>query len=211
MATKKTGGTQAHSKTRVTAKSRAKGSKKPLKVPKRESSLSAKMGKTPGSKSLKSGPKILGRTPLRTKSKGRLKPKPRSTPTPVKKEAAQRGVVEDSRYDAIRKLLEGQKAHMLAEAEGIVVDQLNAEETLPDLSDRASAETDQNFTLRLREREQNLVKKIDEAIERIDMGVFGICEVCGGRIAIKRLKVRPMTTLCIECKTAQEKTERARQ
>jgi DnaK suppressor protein len=78
----------------------------------------------------------------------------------------------------------------------------------PDLGDQATAETDRNFMLRLRGREQRLLKKIDDALERIDSGVFGICEVCGEEIHIKRLEARPVTTMCIDCKTAQEEEEK---
>jgi DnaK suppressor protein len=70
---------------------------------------------------------------------------------------------------------------------------------------------DQNFMLRLKEREQKLLKKIDEALDRITQGTFGICESCGGEISFKRLKARPVTTLCIECKTKQEEDEKVRQ
>jgi DnaK suppressor protein len=79
------------------------------------------------------------------------------------------------------------------------------------LSDQATAEADQNFFIRLREREQRLLKKIDEAIDRINNGTFGICESCGGEISFKRLKARPVTTLCIDCKTKQEAEEKIRQ
>jgi DnaK suppressor protein len=84
-------------------------------------------------------------------------------------------------------------------------------ENFPDLTDQASVETDQNFTLRLREREQKLLKKIDEALERIANGTFGICESCGEEISLKRLEARPVTTLCIECKTRQEADEKIRE
>jgi DnaK suppressor protein len=84
-------------------------------------------------------------------------------------------------------------------------------ETFADPGDQASAEADQNFNLRLREREQKLLKKVDEAIERIQTGNFGICESCGGEISLERLKARPVTTLCIDCKTRQEEEEKIRQ
>ena len=117
-----------------------------------------------------------------------------------------------SPYDAIKKDLERQRALLLREVGLSVGEDLGAgEDILSDLGDRASAETDQNFSLRLRERGQNLVKKIEEAMDRIDDGTFGICEVCGGQIAAKRLKARPVTTLCIACKTAQETEERVKQ
>jgi len=52
------------------------------------------------------------------------------------------------------------------------------------------------------------LKKIDEAIGRIDDGTYGVCESCGEQIGIKRLEARPVTTLCIECKTQQEEDEK---
>lgn len=79
---------------------------------------------------------------------------------------------------------------------------------LPDEVDLASTEAGQSLNLRLRDRELTLYKKINEAIERIDKGEYGICEVCGGDIDIKRLEARPVTTLCIDCKEEQEKREK---
>jgi len=77
-----------------------------------------------------------------------------------------------------------------------------------DFGDQASAETDHNITLRLREREKKLIAKIDKTVLKIDDKSFGICEECGGKISEKRLKARLVATLCIDCKTEQEKTER---
>ncbi len=78
----------------------------------------------------------------------------------------------------------------------------------PDPTDQATMETDLNFDLRIKDRERKLIKKINQALERIKEGEFGICEECGGDIGVKRLQARPVTTLCIECKTAQEQEER---
>ena len=211
MATRKSVRKEAKSKTKITPKSPVKGSKKPQKTQAKQPPLPAQRKKGSGSKGLRSGPKVVSKGPPRTKPKGVPKFKPRSVPASVKKKADQKDAVGSDRYDVIRQILETQRARVLAEARGIVGDELNAEDALPDLGDRASAETDQNFALRLREREQNLVKKIDEALERIDTGTFGLCEICGGQIAMKRLTARPVTTLCIECKTEQERTERAKQ
>jgi DnaK suppressor protein len=80
----------------------------------------------------------------------------------------------------------------------------------PDPTDQASMETDRNFDLRIKDRERKLIKKIDQAINRINEGEFGECDSCGGGISIKRLQARPVTTQCIECKTAQEQEERTR-
>ena len=113
---------------------------------------------------------------------------------------------------AIRRELEQQRKALLNEA-GVMIGQglMIGSENLPDLGDQATAVADQNFMLRLKEREQKLLKKIDEALDRITQGTFGVCESCGGEISFKRLKARPVTTLCIECKTKQEEDEKVRQ
>ncbi|MDP3297197.1 MAG: RNA polymerase-binding protein DksA [Thermodesulfovibrionia bacterium] len=107
----------------------------------------------------------------------------------------------------IKKRLLTQRETLLKEAEG-ALNSLPGEINFPDMGDQATAETDRNFMLRLRDRERLLLKKIDEAVEKIDNGTFGICEECGNRIGIKRLEARPVTTLCIECKTRQEEEEK---
>jgi DnaK suppressor protein len=114
-------------------------------------------------------------------------------------------------YAEIRKDLEKQRTTLLSEAGVIIGSGLNSnQENLADVGDQATAVADQNFLLRLKEREQKLLKKIDEALERIANGTFGICESCGGEIGFKRLKARPVTTLCIDCKTQQEQEEKVR-
>jgi DnaK suppressor protein len=82
-------------------------------------------------------------------------------------------------------------------------------ENFPDPTDRASLETDRNFMLRIRDRENKLIKKVKKALARIEGGSFGICESCGEPISIQRLKARPVTTQCIECKTREEAQEKA--
>ena len=113
------------------------------------------------------------------------------------------------KYAAIRRDLERQRKVMLAEVgEGLA--NPNGQEALPDVSDQASAEADQNFSLRIREREQRLIKKIDEALDRMDQNIYGICERCEEEIPYPRLKARPVTTLCINCKTLEEQKEKIR-
>ncbi len=82
------------------------------------------------------------------------------------------------------------------------------EEAFPDPTDRATLETDRNFLLRIRDRERKLIIKIKEALAKIEEGTFGICEECGEEISVERLKVRPVTTLCIACKTKAEAEEK---
>lgn len=89
------------------------------------------------------------------------------------------------------------------------VNHMRDEPTLhPDPNDRASRETDISLELRSRDRESKLIKKIDEALERIESGDYGYCEVCGVEIGIERLEARPTAELCIDCKTLDEIRER---
>ncbi len=70
--------------------------------------------------------------------------------------------------------------------------------------DRASATADQDMKLRIRSREDRLVKKVRLALERIATGSYGLCEQCEEPISVKRLHARPVTTKCIECKELEE-------
>ncbi len=115
----------------------------------------------------------------------------------------------EEKYDAIRRDLEQQRRTILNETvEGLTSS--NSQETFPDVSDQASAEAEQHFSMRIREREQRLVKKIDEALARMDQNIYGICERCEEEIPYPRLKARPVTTLCIDCKTLEEQEEKSR-
>jgi DnaK suppressor protein len=101
-------------------------------------------------------------------------------------------------------------SELLTEAEKTVAGMTDTEETFPDPTDRATLESDRNFILRIRDRERKLIMKIREALQRMEDGTFGTCEACGDEIDIDRLKARPVTTLCIDCKRKQEANERAR-
>lgn len=79
---------------------------------------------------------------------------------------------------------------------------------LPDPTDRASQETDMSLELRSRDRERKLLKKINEALERIEHDDYGYCEKCGEEIGVKRLEARPTAELCIDCKTLDEIREK---
>jgi|TARA_R110002072_G_scaffold727_10_gene5318 DnaK suppressor protein len=76
----------------------------------------------------------------------------------------------------------------------------------PDLTDRATLETDRSLELRTRDRERKLISKIDSALERIDNGTYGYCEETNEPISLRRLEARPVATLSVE---AQERHERA--
>ncbi|WP_455477604.1 RNA polymerase-binding protein DksA [Bartonella sp. B41] len=78
----------------------------------------------------------------------------------------------------------------------------------PDLTDRASCETDRTIELRARDRQRKLISKIDAALERIDNGTYGFCEETGEPIGIKRLEARPIAVLSLEAQERHERRER---
>jgi len=108
-----------------------------------------------------------------------------------------------------KKLLTDQLEELLDEADSTVSGMTSQKETFPDPTDRAALEADRNFMLRIRDRENKLIKKIKKALQRIEDNTFGICEQCGEDISSQRIKARPVTSYCIDCKTKEEAMEKA--
>ncbi|MFA4919875.1 MAG: RNA polymerase-binding protein DksA [Thermodesulfovibrionales bacterium] len=128
----------------------------------------------------------------------------------VKNKPSAKMSLREKKMQAIRKNLVMQRKELLVGAMEALneLNELPGQTVFPDLGDQATAEIDRNFMLRLKGREQKLLKKIEEALDRIDHGVFGICDKCGQEINVRRLEARPVTTMCIECKTLQEEEEK---
>ena len=80
----------------------------------------------------------------------------------------------------------------------------------PDFTDQATFESDMDLNIHMKERANKLIFKIKEALERIENGTYGICDICGEAISDTRLKARPVTTVCITCKQNQENQEKLR-
>lgn len=118
--------------------------------------------------------------------------------------------MDQKQLDHFKKILEDKLNELLGEAEQTLEEMTDMNGHYPDITDRATVESDRNFELRIRDRERKLIKKIKKALERIEDGTYGICEECGEEIGVKRLEARPVATLCIECKARQEKEEKLR-
>lgn len=116
--------------------------------------------------------------------------------------------MEVEKLEYFRNILSDEMKSLLGEAERTVTEMTSDSSNFPDPTDRATQESDRNFELRIRDRERKLINKIKDALDRIDTGEFGICEECGDEISEARLKVRPVTTLCINCKMEAEQKER---
>jgi DnaK suppressor protein len=100
------------------------------------------------------------------------------------------------------------RAELLAESSG-TLQHLKEESLLkPDLTDRASLETERAIELRTRDRERKLISKIDSALGRIEDGSYGYCEESDEPIGIRRLEARPIATLSLEAQERHERMER---
>lgn len=118
--------------------------------------------------------------------------------------------MKKSEIKKIRDALEQRKQEILSHAATVKepVYTISVED-LPDEVDLASTESNQSMNIRLRDREQVLLRKIEKAFAKMDAGEYGICESCGEEISIKRLEARPVTDHCIKCKEEQERVERS--
>ncbi len=116
--------------------------------------------------------------------------------------------MEADRIDFFRKLLNERLAALLQEAGATLGDLTDEKENPADPLDLASMESNRDFQLRVRDRERVLIRKIQDAIQRMDDGEYGVCSSCGEEITEKRLIARPVATHCIDCKTEAEQLER---
>jgi DnaK suppressor protein len=128
----------------------------------------------------------------------------------IKPYAAKKGekYMNKKQLEHFRSKLLSWREELMGEITRTVLQMRDEPDNPPDPNDRASQETDMSIELRNRDRERKLIKKIDEAIARIDSGDYGYCEVCGVEIGLERLEARPTAELCIDCKTLDEIREK---
>lgn len=119
----------------------------------------------------------------------------------------ERKIVKED-LENFKELLETIKKNIYDDVEQTLTEMHKQPDNIPDPNDRATIESDRNFELRLRDREQKLMTKINEALTRIKEGIYGTCNECGENISLPRLNARPMAELCIDCKTRQEQQEK---
>ncbi len=100
------------------------------------------------------------------------------------------------------------KDSILRESQETLVTMQNESLREPDVTDRASSETDWSLELRTRDRQRKLIAKIDSAIRRIDEGEYGYCEVSGEPISLGRLEARPIATMTVEAQERHERQEK---
>ena len=100
------------------------------------------------------------------------------------------------------------KADLMSDSKDTIESLQDSTRAIPDISDRASEETDRALELRTRDRQRKLVAKIDSALRRIEEGEFGYCEETGEPISLRRLDARPIATMSLEAQERHERREK---
>ncbi|WP_415912580.1 RNA polymerase-binding protein DksA [Neptuniibacter sp. QD37_11] len=122
--------------------------------------------------------------------------------------AADEGYMSDEQIAHFKTILLNWKSELIESARASVENLQDNNEHLADPVDQASKAEELRTEMRTREREAQAIRKIDSALERIHDDEYGFCDNCGADIGLKRLEARPTASLCIECKTAEERRER---
>ncbi len=107
------------------------------------------------------------------------------------------------------KILQANRDGLLANARKTMTGDIHLDpDDFADEIDSASSESGLAFIGRLRERERQLIQKIDLSLQKIERGSYGTCRMCEEDIGMERLRARPVADLCIDCKSQQERLER---
>lgn len=116
--------------------------------------------------------------------------------------------MNERQREYFRKKLQDWKESILADSKDTLSHLQTETASLPDVADRASAETDKSIELRARDRQRKLISKIESALRRIDDGSYGYCDETGEPISLGRLMARPVATLSLEAQERHERSER---
>ncbi|HEB67846.1 MAG TPA: RNA polymerase-binding protein DksA [Gammaproteobacteria bacterium] len=205
----------APAKKKVAAKKTAKkaaSKKKP--AAKKKAAKKTVTKKSPTKKS--TAKKAPARKAAKSKTAAKKKPAARKSAlhgvslfTPYKEKRGEE-YMSDAMLEHFRKILLDWKRELMEEVDRTVHHMQDEAANFPDPNDRATQESEFTMELRTRDRERKLIKKIDEALAKIDTGEYGYCEQCGVEIGIRRLEARPTATLCIDCKSLDEIREKTR-
>ena len=131
-------------------------------------------------------------------------------PRNVKPYVAKRGeqYMSKEQLSHFQQILTSWKRDLMEEVDRTVSHMKDEAANFPDPNDRATQEEEFSLELRTRDRERKLIRKIEEAIKRIEDGTYGYCLETGEEIGIKRLEARPVATLSIEAQERRERRER---
>jgi DnaK suppressor protein len=131
-------------------------------------------------------------------------------PRNVKPYIARRGeqYMNKEQLEHFARILQNWKRDLMVEVDRTVLHMKDEAANFPDPNDRATQEEEFSLELRTRDRERKLIRKIDEALKRIEDGSYGYCLETGEEIGIKRLEARPVATLSVEAQERRERREK---
>jgi DnaK suppressor protein len=176
----------------------------------------AKKAPTPRKKPAEKTPATATKSPASSKARTtsrRSKTGPVTTITVIEgiapyQEKSGEEYMNEAQTEHFRQILLAWKRELMEEVDRTVHHMQDEAANFPDPNDRATQESEFSMELRTRDRERKLIKKIDEALEKLDHEDYGYCEACGVEIGIRRLEARPTAGLCIDCKTLDEIREK---
>ncbi len=113
-----------------------------------------------------------------------------------------------TQLEHFRTILQSWKKDLMTEVDRTVLHMKDEAANFPDPNDRATQESEFSLELRTRDRERKLIRKIEEALNRIEDGSYGYCTETGEEIGVKRLEARPVATLSVEAQERRERRER---
>ena len=115
--------------------------------------------------------------------------------------------ITDKDLDRFKAMLNTSMRELLDQADSAVSELILECSRDTELIDSTAADINRTMNLHLHSRKSRLIKKIKDALKRIEDGTYGYCDICGEEISLKRLEARPVTSKCIACKEAQERME----
>jgi len=139
--------------------------------------------------------------PKKMKKKRKLQGK-----EPVKRPADQKKDLDKKTIAKFKKILLKEREQIVGEVKQIVESSKEmGQDGIQDIGDEAANIYNKQILLSLNENERTRLQEVDEALDHIENGTYGICEECGGPISLRRLEVRPVAKYCVPCLTKLEK------
>jgi DnaK suppressor protein len=218
VAKKKTAKKKVASKKKVAKKAPAKKKVAPKKkVTKKAPSKKKVAPKKTVAKKAPSKKKVVAKRPARkpirklppsaAKSRGNLLSGPIHGIEPYKPKRGE-DYMSDEQLQHFYDILASWKRELMFEVDRTVHHMQDEAANFPDPNDRATQESEFGLELRTRDRERKLLRKIDQALGRIEDGSYGWCDETGEEIGLKRLEARPVATMCLEAQERRELAER---
>jgi len=211
---KKTAARKKVSKKKVSKKkpvSKKKGIRKKVatkKVSRKKATAAKKVSrKRPIAKKSPARKKRVVKKPAVARSRGSMLSGPIHGIDPYKPSRGEE-YMSPEQLEHFRDILSSWKKELMFEVDRTVHHMQDEAANFPDPNDRATQESEFGLELRTRDRERKLLRKIDQALGRIDDGSYGFCDETGEEIGLKRLEARPVATLCLEAQERREMAER---